>query len=52
MEVLLKMMKNSFYFTLNALFVLEIFTFVFSHFDYVEKQFDKKAVINLKIYDV
>ena len=46
----LKMTKNAFYFTLKALFVLEIFlSRLFSH---VEKRFDKKAKVNFKIYDV
>ena len=33
----LKMMKNAFYFTLKALFVLKILTFLSSLFDHVEK---------------
>ena len=33
----LKMMKNAFYFTLKALFVLKIFKFLSWLFDYVEK---------------
>ena len=45
-------MKNAFYFTLKALFVLEIFTFWSRLFGYVENQFDKKAKINFKNYDV
>ena len=46
----LKMTKNTFYFTLKALFVLEIFLpRLFSH---VEKRFDKKAKVNFKTYDV
>ena len=44
------MMKNA-YFMLNALFILEIFTF-FTFFCYVGKQLDKKAENNFKIYDV
>ena len=34
------MMKNAFYFTLRALFVLKIFTF----FGHVAKRLDKKAI--------
>ena len=45
-------MKNDFYFVLKALFVLEIFTFLFRVFDYTEKRLGKKAMINFKIYDV
>ena len=41
------MMKNAFYFMLNALFILEIFTFFLSR-----KTVDKKAIVNFKIYDV
>ena len=46
----LKMTKNAFYFTLKALFVFEIFTFLSSLFGYVEKRLDKKAKANFKIY--
>ena len=38
----LKMMKNAFYFTLKALFVLKIFKFLSVLFDYVEKRLDRK----------
>ena len=48
----LKTMKNAFYFMLKALFVLKIFTFLPLLFGYVEKQLDKKARVNFKIYDV
>ena len=33
----LKLMKTAFYFILKALFVLEIFKFLSSHFGYVEE---------------
>ena len=46
------MMKNAFYFMLKALFVLEIFTFLSWHFGCVERRFDEKAKVNLKIDDV
>ena len=36
----LKMMKNAFYFTLKALFVLKIFNFLSGLFGHVEKQLD------------
>ena len=39
-ESSLKMMKNVFYFTLKALFVLKIFKFVFWLFGHEEKQLD------------
>ena len=45
------MMKNPFYFILKAPFVLEIFTFLFRFCGYVEKELDKKTMINSKIYD-
>ena len=35
---------------LQTLLVLEIFTFLSRLFVYIEKRFDKKAKINLKIY--
>ena len=36
----------------KALFVLEIFSFLSRLFGYAEKQLDKKAKFNFKIYDV
>ena len=46
-------MKNAFCFTLKAIFVLKIFTFLFCLFGYVEKRLDNnKAMVNFKIYDV
>ena len=45
-------MKNAFYFVLKALFVLKIFTFLSLVFGYVEKRFDKRAMVNFKIYEV
>ena len=38
-------MKNAFYVTLKALFVLKIFTFLSDSFDHVGKRFDKKAKV-------
>ena len=46
------MMKNPIHFLLKALFVLKTFTFLYRIFDYVEKQLDKKAMVNFKISDV
>ena len=46
------MMRNAFYFMLNVLFVLEMLTFLSCLFGYIAKRFDKKAMINFKIYDV
>ena len=51
-ESSLKIMKNTFYFILKALFVLKVFKFVFRLFGHVEKRLDKKARVNLKIYYV
>ena len=45
-------MKNSFYFFLKALLVLEIFTFLSWLFGHVEKRFDEKAMVNFNIYDI
>ena len=46
-------MKNAFCFTLKAIFVLKIFTFLSCLFGYVEKRLDNnKAMVNFKIYDV
>ena len=42
------MKKNAFYFMLKALFVLEILTFLSHVFGYLEKQVDKKAMVNFK----
>ena len=52
MESLFKMMQNAFYFMLKALSILEIFTFLFRLFVYVEKQLDNKVMVNFKIYDI
>ena len=48
----LKIIKNTFYFMFKVLFVLEIITFLSWLFGYVEKWFDKKVMVNFKIYDV
>ena len=45
----LKMMRNAFYFTLKALFVLEIFQILFWVFGYVGIQHDERAKVNFKI---
>ena len=41
-----------FYFMLKALFVANIFIFLSWLFGYVEKQFDKEAMVNFNMYDV
>ena len=46
------MMENAFYFTLKALFVLKIFTFLSSLFGHLAKQLDKKDKVYFKFYDV
>ena len=48
----LKMMKNAFYFTLKARFVLKIFKLLSWLFDHVEKRLDLKDKVNFQIYDV
>ena len=49
-ERLLKVIKNTFYFMLKALFVLEIFLCWL--LSYVEKRLDKTAKVNIKIYGI
>ena len=46
------MMKNAFYFMLKALFLIEIFTFLYCIFGNLEKRLDKKTMVNFKIHDV
>ena len=46
------MMKNAFYFMLKALFLIEIFTFLYCIFGKLEKRLDKKTMVNFKIHDV
>ena len=48
----LKMMKNTFYFTSKALFVLKIFKCFSWLFDHVGKRHDKKNKVNFKFYEV
>ena len=45
-------MKNAFYFVLKVLFVFDIIIFLLCLFGYVEKQLDKKTMVNYKIYDI
>ena len=45
-------MKNAFYFTSKALFILKIFKFLSWRFGQVAKQLDQKDKFNFKIYDV
>ena len=45
------MMKNAIYFISEALLVVEVFTFLFRIFGYLEKRLDKKDIVNFKIYD-
>ena len=45
-------MKNPFYFMLEALFVFGIFEFLSWLFGYVEKRFDKKAMVIFKFCHV
>ena len=48
----LKIMKNAFYFTLKALFVLKIFKFLSWLFGHVAKRLDQKDKVNFEFYDV
>ena len=48
----LKMMKNAFYFTSKAFFVLKIFKFLSWLFGHVSKRLDKKDKVNFKFYNV
>ena len=50
-ESSLKMMKNAFYFTSKALFVLKIFKFLYWVFGHEAKQLDNKDRVNFKFYD-
>ena len=45
-------MKNILYLTLKALFILEIFIFLFWVLGYVEKRLDKNTMVSFKIHDV
>ena len=45
-------MKDAFYFMFKALSALEIFKFLSRRFVYVGKRYDKKVLVNFKIYDV
>ena len=46
------MMKNVFYFTLKAIFVLELFQFLFGIFGHEDKRPDNNAEVNFKIYGI
>ena len=46
------MMKNAFYFTSKAVFILKIFKVLARHFGHVAKRFDQKDMDDFKIYDV
>ena len=48
----LKRMKNAFYFTSKAIFVLKIFKFLSWYFGHVAKRLDKKDKVNFKFYYV
>ena len=45
-------MKNAFYFTSKALFVLKIFKFLSWLFSHVKKQLDYKGKVDLKFNDI
>ena len=46
------MMKNAFYFTSKALFVLNMFKFLSGLFGHVAKRLDSKDQVNFKFYDL
>ena len=46
------MMKNDFYFTSKALFILKMFKFLSWLFGLVAKRLDKKDKVNFRFYDV
>ena len=48
----LKLMRNAFYFTLEALFILKIVKFLSLLLGNIEKQLDYKDKVNFNIYDV
>ena len=45
------MMKNTFYFTLKDIFILNISRFLSWYFGDIEKRLDLKDKVNFKIYD-
>ena len=47
----LKMIKNAFYFTSEALFILKIFKLLSWRFGHVAKRLDIKVKVNFKFYD-
>ena len=51
-ESLLKMVKNAFYFTLKAFFILKIFKFLSWLFGHVSKRRDYKDKVNFKFYNI
>ena len=46
------MMNCTFYFMLKVLFVIKIFTFSSLVYGHAEKNFDKEAMVNFKVYVV
>ena len=50
--IFFKMVKNTFYFTLKALFVLKIFKFLSCVFGHVAKLLDKKDKLDFRFYDI
>ena len=51
-ESLLKMVKNAFYFTLKAFFILKIFKFLSWLFGQVSKRRDYKDKVKFKFYNI
>ena len=51
-KIPLKMIKNAFYFTSKAIFVLNIFTFLSWLFSHAAKWLDKKDKVNFEFYGI
>ena len=49
--VIKKMIKNGFYFTLEAIFVLKISQFLSGIFYHLENQLNENHKVNFKLYD-
>ena len=48
----LKVMKNAFYFTSKALFILKMFKFLSWHFSHAAKPLDQNNKVDYKFYDI
>ena len=48
----LKILKNYFYFMLEGIFIFNVFAFLSWRFGYAERWLDKRAIVNLRFYEV